>query len=515
MSPKRAFESAWLVVPENFPASCATVRLSKDAVLRIPHIESDGKLCFDGDPGPACDVGPVARLEEMLHLFNEKFYEPWLAGNLDEEFEAECRTYWQIWIGQRQSKLDAIWRVYTVNERPAAPRVISARLILPDRTLVVDDERGIANNLIASISSRASQMMRAYVADIPLEFPWTPLTWPKKVNDIDQLLQLRLGVEGYREFENRKKHHRVVLFRSPNCSHAYLLPNGPKTVIARGRSKFAVSTRALLPLNVERVDPSWTYGRDQIPEVTARQRKHVLVLGAGALASPVIDQLARAGLGKISIVDPQVLTGPNIGRHLLGAESLYEAKAVGVAKRLTRAHPACRIEPYAQSAERWLLRHGLKGIDAVLDLTGEPDVRVALELARNVQPIPLLVGWLEPFVAAAHAVCLPVDVPWLQGGTDPLLGIQAVVWPPIVVQREPGCNSEFQSYTPSQASYAVSLVAEAALMVIDAQVAQPKIRSWVRGQQYLDRQHPGLALQGWAKQAAMLDGVLIERPWNE
>lgn len=521
MSPSRAFEAAWLVLPRDFPNSCAIVRLSKDAVLRIPHIEIDGKLCFSGDRGPACNFSPEDRLQEVLYLFNEEFFVPWLAGELDRDFEDECRTYWEIWVARHKSKLDAIRRVYTVDERSVQARLVSARLLLPDRTLIVDDSRGVADNLVVSLSQRAMhdmrgpQMMRVYVAAIPLDSPWTPLIWPKSVAAIDTILRMRLNDRQYREFSSIKGHHRVVLFRSPNCNHAYLLPNGPPTVIQHGKSKFAVPTRALLPLSVERADPAWIYGRDQIPQIAPRQAKHVVVFGAGALGSPVIDQLARAGIGKITVVDPQSFASPNIGRHYLGAESLHQSKAFSVALRVAFANPACKVEPYDWYAEPWLSHHGLRGVDAVLDLTGEPDVRLALEKARQQYAVPLLVAWMEPFVAAAHVVCLRANLPWLRDGVDPLLDIQAVNWPNDVIQREPGCNSTFQSYTPAQAGFAVSLTAEAALAVIDGEVEQSTIRSWVRGQRYLDRHYVGLALRPWAKCAATFDGVILERNWSE
>jgi hypothetical protein len=515
MAPSRAFAAAWLVVPRDFPNSSASIRLSKDAVLRIPHIEADGKLCFPGDPGPASGINSEDRLKEVLHLFDKEFLVPWLGKELDGEFEGECRSYWQIWVSQRRSKVDAISRVFTVDGVPEAPRIVSARLMLPDRTLIVDDDGGIANNLITSLGPRANQMMRVFVADIPIEFPWTPLVWPKSVNEIETLLKMRLSDREYRDFSKIKGNHRVALFRSPNCIHGYLLPNGPLTVIKRGKSKFAVPTRELLPLNVERMDPNWTYGRDQIAAVKDRQGKHILVLGAGALASPVIDQLARAGIGRISVVDPQMLTSPNIGRHLLGAESLHESKASSVARRVTLANPACTVEPFELHAETWLRRRGLSGIDAILDLTGEPDVRFAVDTARQEHSAPLLVSWMEPFVAAAHSACLPTGSSWFKNGEDPLLDLQAVTWPDEVIQREPGCNSTFQSYTPSQASFAVSLTAESALALIDGEVEHPIIRSWIRGQPFLDKHRPGLELRPWAAAVAVppLDGIIWGRTW--
>jgi molybdopterin/thiamine biosynthesis adenylyltransferase len=511
----RSFRAAWLVLPANFPSKCATIRLSPDAVLRIPHVEYDGKVCFDGDPGPLSGLSPADRLVHALWQFNETFLKPWLSGALDGHFEEETRSYWEIFVRRHKSKVDPIKRVYTVDGRPPSPRVTEAWLVLPDRTLVVGDDEGLADRLITSFGPRAHQRLRVLVADIPIDFPWAPTTWPASKEQIELLLNNWVDPAPLRRFATHLRHHRVVLFRAPQCTYAYLLPGGPPTVVEHGKTKRAYRTRGLLPLRVERFDPSWTYGRDQVPAVNVRQDQHLLVLGAGALASPVIDQLARAGVGRISVVDPQSLAGPNVGRHLLGAESVEESKVVGIARRVEASNPACQVQPFVEHAETWLAKQSLKAVDVVLDLTGEADVRYAVEQARQQHSTPLLVAWMEPFVAAAHACSLPAGQTWLRDGLDPLLDLQAVRWPEDVNRREPGCNSTFQSYTPAQAGYAVSLVAETALELLDGQVGRACIRSWVRGQKFLNKHHTGLALEPWALLATHFDGILLERDLYE
>ncbi|HJW56937.1 MAG TPA: ThiF family adenylyltransferase [Burkholderiaceae bacterium] len=515
MPASRTFEAAWLVLPADFPSGSAIIRLSRDAVLRIPHVEYDGKVCFDGDPGPASGLAPEDRIVHTLWQFNETFLTPWLSGALDGHFEDETRSYWEIFVRRHKSKVDPIKRVYTVDGRPPSPAITEAWLVLPDRTLVVGGNKGLEDRLIASLGPRARQRLRVLVADIPIEFPWAPTSWPTSIEQIELLLNSWLDSTPLRRFATHLRHHRVVLFRAPQCTYAYLLPGGPPTVVERGKTKRAHRARSLLPLRAERFDPSWTYGRDQVPAVEPRQDQHVLVLGAGALASPVIDQLARAGVGQISVVDPQSLAAPNVGRHLLGAESVEEWKAVSVARRVEASNPACRVQPFVEDVETWLTKQSLKAIDVILDLTGEPGVRYAVEQARHQNPTPLLIAWMEPFVAAAHACSLPADQMWLRDGLDPLLDLQAVRWPEDVMLREPGCNSSFQSYTSSQAGYAVSLVAETALALLDTQVDRASIRSWVRGQKFLDKHRAGLRLEPWAFSAVSFDGILLERDWYE
>jgi hypothetical protein len=126
------------------------------------------------------------------------------------------------------------------------------------------------------------------------------------------------------------------------------------------------------------------------------------------------------------------------------------------------------------TAEQWLQENVLSDVDLVLDLTGEPDVRWHVEQARRRHPCPLLIGWMEPYVAAAHVCSLPIGAPWMQGATDPMGGLEAVTWPEEVIHQEPGCSSRFQSYTASAAAYAVALVVENVLKLIDGTTQVPR-----------------------------------------
>jgi hypothetical protein len=256
-------------------------------------------------------------------------------------------------------------------------------------------------------------------------------------------------------------------------------------------------------------------GRDQHPEVAKRQTKHILVLGTGALGSPLVDHLAKAGLGRISVVDADSMSSANVGRHLLSAESIGQKKVAAVARRINSGYPATQVIPYAMSTAQWLTKNSLAGIDTVIDLTGEPEVRVEVERARQKHACPLLVGWMEPYVAAAHACLLPAGQLWLQGAEDPLFMLESVVWPKEVIQQVPGCSSRFQSYTAAAAAHAVALVAECALEMIDyaAEHPLPSVRSWIRGQPYLDKHWPGLVHKEWAQAAAPYDGLILTRPF--
>lgn len=518
---EREFSWAELYVPKGFPySSKAIIRLSPDAILRIPHVDGKGELCIEGDPGPGLVYTAEQRIIFLLHAFIEKFLKPWVKGNLDGDFEAEALNYWAIKVLNARSKTDPVRGVWTVDSPPSKAKLSKGVLLIPNRIIVAADEQlSITNRVVQSMGGLARQRIVVQVADIPIKYPFTPATWPSSMADLDLILKSRLTPEEYSQFHAYRSRrdreiYRVALFRSDGFSFSYLLPDGPPAVLDLVRGKKTVPPlNKPLPLVTSRMDPDWTVGRDQHHEVSSRQTKHVLVIGAGALGSPIIDHLAKAGIGRISIIDDDTMASVNICRHLLGADSIGDKKVHAIAQRLNRGYPATEVIPFDMSAEKWFKNNSLVGIDAVLDLTGEPVVRVLVEQARQKQKCPLLIGWMEPYVAAAHACVLAAGQRWLQKTGDPLLELEAVDWPIGVIRQEPGCSSRFQSYTASSAAHAVALVAESALDMIDNShhTSDSLVRSWVRGQKYLDKHWPGLNHKEWAKTANTHDGLMIIR----
>lgn len=513
-----SFEWAEIRIERGFPETgYAQIYLSPDAVLRVPHVERTGRLCMEGDPGPG-SLPAEDRILLLLQRFKDYFLTPLLGDQLARDFESEPLSYWDIRVKKERSIVDPVSHVWTVNDCPESATVTEGRLFLPSRVVVAaGEDEPLTNRIARSLGPRGSQRVRVRVADIPIDAPLTPLSWPRNAEEIDRLLHARLTPKQQRVFLSPKGaargEHRIVLLRNQEYGFAFLLPGGPPTLVRRGQTVKAYPCPKLLPLGVSRVDPSWTVGRDQHPEVKERQQRWVVVLGAGALGSPLIEHLTKAGVGRITVVDPDILSTANIGRHLLGLDDVQRPKAAAVAQRLKRAQPAAEIEDCYGTAEEWLDRNSLREVDLLIDVTGEPDVRRSVELARNRHTCPLLIAWMEPYVAAAHACVVPAGVRWLLDSRDRMRDLEAVDWPEAVYDREPGCSSRFQSYTAAAAAHAVALTAEKALSLIDDPHQEGHISSWVRGQEFLNRHARELTLRDWAREATWHDGLMIRRPF--
>ncbi len=518
--------TAHVVFPKGFPDhAVARVRLSSDAVLQVPHVEEGGFLCIDGDPGPGRGQTPLVRVQNLLVSFRDEFLVPWAKGELKGDFAKEPQNYWQIHVGRQATKDDAARQVWTVDAVPRRAQVREG-LLLQGMGLIVAGERDkpFVQRLIKSFGRNASPQRRVLIAEIPLSHPLVPDNWPRNADALRRIVKLRLNETDFHRFHEqgirrrRTREHRIVLFRGRDGSFAFALPGGPPTVHPGARPYRGVRTRSrqsIQPMLVERIDPDWTVGRDQCPQVTPRQNKRIVVFGAGALGSPVVEQLAKAGVGHIALVDYDFMEPANIGRHLLGLQHVGHRKVTAVADAINESHPSCVVIPFSGSAQKWLQRNSLRDYDVAVDLTGEPSVQWYVNEVRRQDACSLVVGWMEPFVAAAHVCLLTPSTLWFPNAdrTDRLNLLEAIDWPSEVIQQVPGCSSRFQAYTSANAAYAVALVSENTLQLVDGEVDSSKILSWVRGRQFLDKQWHGLTYRDWAADAADHVGITKERPF--
>lgn len=127
-------------------------------------------------------------------------------------------------------------------------------------------------------------------------------------------------------------------------------------------------------------------------------RSRALVLGAGGLGAPALLYLAAAGVGQITVVDPDVVELSNLQRQVIHqAVRVGQPKVDSARAQLATLNPEVRVHTVAQAADAaWLAEH-LPGHDVVLDCTDRFDTRQAINLAAMRSGVPLVsasaVGW--------------------------------------------------------------------------------------------------------------------------
>jgi len=522
--PIRGPQRVEICIPPDFPAVAPTIYLDKGLCLIWPHVEETGSFCHGVQPSPDDYENPIGAVQSVLARLEAFWLNTQDEAWRKKEFQAERLSYWLRFCARQRSKFGGI--------SPACARVeleqidestegriaayfsggskVSCALLLT--TLSETDPHSLATRHNWSFGS----LRRGHSLFVPMPagMDWTPDEWPTTIGELDALVgslagdSEKLATWFMSKSPDTKQMMMVVLVQSNVC-YGYLL--APPTVPR-------MSEVRVIPLFLDRVDADWALARDQhLPVLHSRRQLRALVLGCGSLGAMAIEQFARAGVGHIDIVDKEGFDAENCSRHILGADSLDLGKAHQLAGRLRRLVPGITVNPYRVRAERWVpTQCKPEQYDIVIDLTGETSIRSMLVRYRTLcfANTPILHGWMEPFCAATHLVHLaasdeyPID--------EPAQGVNVAQWPNKTAVQLPACGFGFHPYGSADVAQAAGFVAERALAVIDAEVNDSMVWSWVRSEGFFAKLGVGAICSSLVpKLQSPFDSVHITRSFDD
>ncbi|WP_082235644.1 thiazole biosynthesis adenylyltransferase ThiF [Halobacillus massiliensis] len=137
--------------------------------------------------------------------------------------------------------------------------------------------------------------------------------------------------------------------------------------------------------------------------------KHVLIIGAGALGTSNAEQLARAGIGRLTIVDRDYVEWSNLQRQQLFTETDAEKrmpKAVAAEKRLKEVNTDVFYHSCIMDVQREELEELIQEVDVLIDATDNFDTRMLI-----------------------NDVCQKHQVPWIYGGCAGSHGMSYTIVP--------------------------------------------------------------------------------------
>ena len=126
-------------------------------------------------------------------------------------------------------------------------------------------------------------------------------------------------------------------------------------------------------------------GQDQLSQA------RVLVVGAGGLGAPALMYLAGAGVGRLAVVDPDVVERGNLHRQpLYGEAALGRPKAEAAAARLADLNPEVAVTPVVAALDPAIAPGLVAWADVVLDCADSFAVSYILSDACRDAGLPLI-----------------------------------------------------------------------------------------------------------------------------
>ena len=122
-------------------------------------------------------------------------------------------------------------------------------------------------------------------------------------------------------------------------------------------------------------------------------QSHVLVIGAGGLGSPVVLYLATAGVGRITLVDNDVVDVTNLQRQIAhNMADVGDYKANSAMKKVAYINTDVQVIPVLRRADAALLDSLVPDADVVIDCCDNFATRHAINAACVQHRKPLVSG---------------------------------------------------------------------------------------------------------------------------
>lgn len=488
------------VTPPRRRSSRPRIRIPSETALgRIPHVERDGGVCYQSDEGLVLDRDrPEAVVEESVRLALGVLADG-VAGRNLADFADEWETYWSPLCTQRYALVgrvpDGVGRLALV-ERAERRRKKRGRPSWIDG--YVGSEADISAFYNGAPYTEAHTTRTALY--LPLQ-PGSVLVPPTQTErwtpaQVRDLLRGALAPDTLRTLDRalhkrrpRKVETVVVALPRPSGGHALF---GLRFSGVRDGHPLSVTgaASAARPFQIDRWDPDYLASRGG--GYAGLMDRHVVVVGCGAVGGHLAFELVRAGIGRLTLVDPDLLLPENTYRHALGREFWGAPKVEALKVALERHAPYLQVTVVEETIDDALDagRVAFADADLVVVALGAPSVERELndQLWRTPDAPPALFSWLEPLGLGGHALltrpgsgpgCLECLFTPASERANPLHNRAAFAAPDQDFSRATaGCGSLHTPYASADALQTATLAARlAAAALLGHETASP-VLSW-------------------------------------
>lgn len=394
------------------------VLLDRDGDLpgEVAHIEDGNRLCYAAPGSVVLDrYQPGGAALTVLDLA-ERTLTAILAGEAQADVQREFPQHWRgskLHVALPMTAVAGKAMLFTVARGKWEPLTMLARDLRPLAPFPEVERQA------ARAGCRPAYILRAKVLDLPCG-----TKPPETFSDLldwaaacERGLEhrLMLAVQGF------YGHIPSVFIMAQNgCIGVDLrLPSILAKSIQRasGYARVVDTWRARIPVrrwSGTPMDPDFMLNRNLAGQPSLAGRNVVLV-GCGTIGGFLAKFLAQSGAGhngSLLLVDPDVFSPGNVGRHLLGPGAVGLPKAEACRNELKRMFPDSlfRSVPHSILSCLGVLDHA----DLVVDATGEEAVSVALNdtlIHRRPKGPTAAFSWLVGAGAAAQAFLVQPDAP--------------------------------------------------------------------------------------------------------
>lgn len=464
----------------------------KDALGFIPHIGSDGVICFLEEEGVIFDRRRPLEVVRECFVHVQRTLREGVTGINWHDFVDEFEVYWA---------------------RLNKPVVALANLDLLDPDNVTEVYVGISSKAQPELRISHDAALIPYIPNTPADQgPWTAcpaLYLPLEPGTLllpPQSEPPFWGTDGIRRLlsycstENRE--HLEILLRKRSYTHQFLITRLPRP--AGDAALFGVRFEELRerhPLAdaglASAITPIVILRRDRHHLVqrgggqVALTDKRVLLIGCGAVGGHIAFELSRAGVERLHLVDPDMLEPENTHRHVLGKSYWGVEKAVALKRALRAQLPFSKAESFVETIEQFVGSRtvDLCTYDLIISAIGNPTSELALNerVQHTSDGLPIIFAWVEPYGIGGHAVLTGLtgssgcfECLYTRSEAEEHLHNRASFTAPGQVFRRSiaGCHNLYTPYGSLDAAQTAQSATRLAIDTLLGRIQENRVRSW-------------------------------------
>lgn len=489
----------YILIDEDFPHSHICIAyVGTDKFLHWPHVEKHGFLCLPKNGWrPTEDLGISAqqRINHAIKLLEDcqsKFY-------IRAESEREFVSYW--------TQISTSRLVSLINLEDPTPRVVTGCNLWGDYCIA--ESQDILNQWIKNQRGRnpgpTIQSIFSFIEHPPV------LPMPRSSKEFVLRLADNFGDRSalLKSIDPTKDTLVIIAVRRPegvgvigarvHGVELHGVERKPRRRVSKRRAKKKAGKKPGFPdyhvrliwetkskfeaLRVVRCDSNWVHGRGLDRHHHTLATSKVVLIGCGSLGSQVAARLAESGVGTIYIIDPEVLESNNVGRHELGMNNLFDAKATALASQLSSQYPHGDFQGRASTWEA-IVRSEPELFDEanlIVSCVGEIEHDLAWDSFFRTRSwlAPTVYGWLGTQGTTGHALVVTSESPGLSCvfDSDGMLRFPDTQFQKSsLAKTEPGCGTDFQPYGPLAVGQVEVLVTRLCLDLLSEKATAPEHR---------------------------------------
>ncbi|MDX2053625.1 MAG: E2/UBC family protein [Polyangiaceae bacterium] len=404
---------ATLELPKRFPAALPIVRVTRDALpRRVPHVGRDGKICL-APSGVRLDIERPGEIVRAAVERSKRVLADGLTDSADVELQREFQAYWPRQGGDVGSICNAAGP-----SREVIWRTLESRARFGTLEAVVADDPRQFREWAGRVGVRGVHCERALFVRLEQALPAPEFDDPMRVGEFIRKIRCRApDASVFNSYLVKAQAKSLnVLLSMPDTSGESRIVVGLefplRPIPAMRRRPSQLIARVLQGhgpargFAVRRLDADFLLARVGLP--TDLAKKTVTLVGCGAVGSACAFQLLASGVGRVRLIDPELLEEANVHRHAAGIRFVGRSKVEALQLMLGEHFPHAIVEPIREPIESVLERtpEAITGSDLIIIAVGDETLELDLTKALP-RDLPRVHVWLEAYGLGGHVLEVP------------------------------------------------------------------------------------------------------------